>query len=67
MKQKRRLSAAEKAAEKARRNKYVFMFINGKQKRVLREPTVDGLPLEEYILRNADPIWLHINGMWEYL
>jgi hypothetical protein len=67
MKQKRRLSAAEKAAKKARRNKYVFVFINGKQKRVLREPTVDGLPLEEYILRNADPIWLHINGMWEYL
>ena len=67
MKQKRRLSAAEKAARKARRNKYVFVLINGKQKRVLREPTVDGLPLEEYILRNADPIWLHINGMWEYL
>jgi hypothetical protein len=67
MKQKRRLSAAEKAARKARRNKYVFALINGKQKRVLREPTVDGLPLEEYILRNADPIWLHINGMWEYL
>jgi hypothetical protein len=67
MKHKRRLSAAEKAAKKARRNKYVFVFINGKQKRVLREPTVDGLPLEEYILRNADPIWLHINGMWEYL
>jgi hypothetical protein len=67
MKQKRRLSAAEKAAKKARRNKYVFVFINGKQKRVLREPTVDGLPLEEYIFRNADPIWLHINGMWEYL
>ena len=66
-KQNRKLTAAEKAAKKARREKYAFVFINGKQKRVLREPTIDGLPVDEFIRRNADPIWLHQNGLWEYL
>lgn len=41
------------------------IFINGKQKRVLRWPTVEGLPVDEFIRRNADPIWLHQNGMWD--
>lgn len=60
---KRKLSKAQKE----RRKKYKTIFINGKQKRVLREPTIDGLPVDEFIRRNADPIWLHQNGMWEYL
>jgi len=28
---------------------------------------VDGLPIEEFIARNADPIWLHENGLWELM
>ena len=44
------------------------MFINGKQKRVRRaQPLVEGLPADEFIRRNADPIWLHQNEMWEYM
>ena len=43
------------------------VFINGKQKRIKRPPTVDGIPVEEFIRRNADPIWLHQNEMWEYI
>lgn len=23
--------------------------------------------MEEFILRNADPIWLHQEGLWEYI
>lgn len=42
------------------------MFINGKQKRVPREPT-DGLPIDEFIARNTDPIWLHQNELWEMM
>jgi hypothetical protein len=64
-KQKRKLTQAEKRARRERKKKYKTVFINGKQKRVLREPTIDGLPVAEFIARNADPIWLHQNEMWE--
>lgn len=43
------------------------IFVNGKQKRVKRPPTIDGIPVDEFILQNADPIWLHQNEMWEYI
>jgi len=66
-KPKRKLSAAEKAAKRKRREEYMTIFINGKQKRVKRPPTIDGMDPDEFIRRNADPIWLHQNGMWEYL
>ena len=26
---------------------------------------IEGLPVEEFIARNADPIWLHQNELWE--
>ena len=66
-KPKRRLTAAEKRARREWKKKYKTVFVNGKQERVLREPTIDGLPVDEFIALNADPIWLHQNGMWEYL
>ena len=43
------------------------VFINGKQKRIRRPPTIDGIPGDEFIMHNADPIWLHQNEMWEYM
>jgi copper chaperone CopZ len=66
-KQKRKLTAAEKRAKKERQKKYESIFINGKQVRVRRPETIEGLPVDEFIARNADRIWLHQNGMWEYL
>jgi 16S rRNA U516 pseudouridylate synthase RsuA-like enzyme len=66
-KQKRKLTPAEKAEKKRRREQYKTIFINGKQKRVKRLPTIDGMDVDEFIRRNADPIWLHQNGMWEYM
>ena len=66
-KQKRKLTAAEKAEKKRRQKEYMTIFINGKQKRVKRPPTIDGLGVDEFIRRNADPIWLHQNEMWEYM
>jgi hypothetical protein len=64
---KRRRTPAEKRTRRAREKKYMSIFINGKQKRVPRPPTIDGLPVEEFIARNADPIWLHDNGFSELL
>ncbi len=43
------------------------IFMNGKQKRVKRPPTIDGMDVDEFIRANADPIWLHQNEMWEYM
>ncbi len=67
MKRKRKLTPAEKAEKKRRREMYETVFICGKQKRVKRAPTVEGLPVDEFIQRNADPIWLHQNEMWELM
>jgi len=66
-KPKRKLTAAEKAEKKRRQKEYVTIFINGKQRRVKRPPTIDGIDIGEFIRRNADPIWLHQNEMWEYM
>ena len=43
------------------------IFINGKQKRVPRPQQIEGLPVDEFTARNADPIWLHQNEMWELM
>ena len=63
---KRRRSAAEKRARRERRKRFMFVFINGKQKRVPRPALIDGLPVDEFFLRNADPIWLHENELWDW-
>lgn len=71
VKNKKKLSTAQKRARKAakaeRQKKYQWVFINGKQVRVKRPPTIDGMAVDEFIRRNADPIWLHQNEMWEYI
>ena len=66
-KQKRKLTPAQKAVKKKRQKEYMTIFINGKQKRVKRPPTIDGMDVDEFIRINADPIWLHQNEMWEYI
>ncbi len=66
-KPKRKRTAAEKAAKKRRRSEYMFVFMNGKQKRIKRPPTVEGMDADEFIRQNADPVWLHQNEMWEYI
>ncbi len=66
-KPKRKLTAAQRAEKRRRRLEYRTVFVNGKQKRTGREPTIEGLSVEEFIVRNADPVWLQQNEMWEYL
>ena len=68
---KKKLTAAQKRARKdakaKRQKKYQWIFMNGKQVRIKRPPTIDGIDVDEFIERNADPIWLHQNEMWEYI
>jgi hypothetical protein len=66
-KPKRKLTAAEKASKRQRRKEFMTIFVHGKMKRVRRPPTIDGMDVDEFIRRNADPIWLHQNEMWEYM
>ena len=66
-KRKRKLTPEQKAAKRKRREEFMTVFVNGKMKRVKRPPTVEGMPLDEFIARNADPVSLHQNEMWEYI
>jgi hypothetical protein len=63
---KRKRTVAEKRARRERRKKFVTVFIHGKQKRGPRPPLIDGLPVEEFLSRNADLIWLHENEFWDF-
>ena len=66
---KKKLTPAQKRAKKEakakRQKKYMWVFMNGKQVRIKRPPTIDGIEVDEFIEQNADPMWLHQNGMWE--
>lgn len=64
-KQKRKLTPKERAEKKRHRQEYMTIFINGKQKKVRREPTIEGMSVDEFIRNNADPIWLLQNEMYE--
>jgi hypothetical protein len=68
---KKKLTPAQKKARKKakeeRQKKYMWVFMSGKQVRVKRPVTIDGMDKDEFIRRNADPIWLHQNEMWEYM
>jgi hypothetical protein len=56
-----------KEAKAERQRKYKWVMMNGKQVRVKRPPTINGIPEDEYIEKYADPIWLVQNGMYEIL
>ena len=51
-KRQRKLTAAEKAKKKRRQKEYMTIFVNGKQKRVKRPPTIDGIGVDEFIRKN---------------
>jgi len=61
------LTAEQRRARRNRKKNTMIVFINGKQKRVARPPTIDGMEVGEFIARNADPIWLHQEEMWELM
>jgi hypothetical protein len=63
-KQKKKLTPEQRREKQRRKQEFQTVFINGKQKRVRREPMIDGIPADEFIRRNADPIWLHQNEIW---
>jgi hypothetical protein len=56
-----------KSRKKRRRREYVTVLTNGKQKRIKRPPSIEGLALDEFIRKNADPAWLFQNEMFEEL
>lgn len=67
MSKKRKLTPAERKARKQRKAEFMTVFIGGKQKRVRRPKTIDGLPVHEFLRRNADPAWLVQNEYYELL
>ena len=67
----KKLTTAQKRARKKikeeNQKKYLWVFLNGKQVRIKRPPMIEGMDAEEYIQQNADPIWLHQKGMWDFI
>ena len=60
MGRKRKLTPAEKAENKRRHELFETVSFGGKQKRIKRiQPLIEGIPQDEFIRQNADPIWLH--------
>jgi hypothetical protein len=66
-KSQHKLTAAQRRTRRECKAKYMTIFINGKQKRVPRPQLIAGLPVDAFIARNADPIWLHQHEMWELM
>jgi hypothetical protein len=68
---KKKLTSAQKLirkkAKEENQKKYMWVFLKGKHVKFKRPPMIEGIDAEEYIQHNADPIWLHQNGMWEHL
>ena len=68
---KKKLTAAQKRTRKAakaeRQKKYEWVFMNGKHVRIKRHSTIKGTEVDEFITKNADPIWLHQHEMWELI
>ena len=64
---KENIGLLKKEAKAERQKKYQWVFMNGKQVRIKRPTTIDGMSIDEYIQNNADPIWLHQNELWEYM
>lgn len=64
---KRKRTAAEKRARREWKRTHMIVFINGTQKWAKRPPTIDEMPVVEFIARNADPIWPHQSGLWELM
>ncbi|MEA3522563.1 MAG: hypothetical protein U9R50_06285 [Campylobacterota bacterium] len=62
---KNNLSKKEKKIRK--NSKYEWVFIDGKQVKQRKPEIIDGMLVDEYIMKHADPIWLHQNEMWEYM
>jgi hypothetical protein len=62
---KRKLTAAQRRARHERKRN--LMIINGKLKQVPRPQMIGGLPVDEFIVRNADSIWLHQIENWEMM
>lgn len=64
-KPKRKLTAAERRAKKARKAAFEMVFINGKQRMIRRPPMIDGMSEEEFFEKNASPLDSHQHEMWE--
>jgi hypothetical protein len=64
---KRKRTAAEKRARRELTKNTMIVFINGKQERDPRPRLIEGMPVDEFIARNADLIWLHQNELLELM
>ncbi len=63
-KPKNPLTPEQRRERKRRKAEYQTVFVNGRQNRVRREPTIEGLPVEEFLRRNGDRVTFHRLHRW---
>jgi hypothetical protein len=63
----RKPTPAQKRARRARKRKYRTIMLHGKKERIKRPVLIDGMIVDEYIERFADPIWLHQHALWHLI
>jgi hypothetical protein len=67
----KKLTSAQKFSRKnsklERQQKYEMAFMNGRQVRVKRPELIEGIPKDDFIRQNSDPLWLHQNEMWDLI
>jgi len=66
-KNKRKLSKEEKRIKRENKFKYMTIFINGKQKRIKKPETIEGIDVDDFIGLDEDHVWLLQNEMYEEL
>jgi hypothetical protein len=69
MKGKRKLTKEQKEQKRKCKQEFMIIFVRGKQKRVKRylPLLIDGMPVDEFVAKNADPLFYHQNEEWELL
>lgn len=64
---KRKLTASDRKKQLEQKRRFRSVFIHGKRVRSPHPSPIEGLAVDEFIARNADPNWLQQSEFWEML
>jgi len=61
---KNKLSATRRTEKRQPREQFTTVMMSGRQTRMRRPPTVEGIDVEEFFRRNATAVELHQEELW---
>lgn len=62
-----KLSATRRTEKRQRREQFTTVMMSGRQTRMRRPPTVEGIDVEEFFRRNATAVELHQEELWHLI